>query len=93
MTVAGNDSPRPHDHRPHCRRRAAARPGPALGARARLAELQLLATAVDGDDAIDRVLADAPDIVFLDIRMPGRNGLEATEAIVEDWRIAGGHCP
>ncbi len=47
--------------------------------------LQLLETAVDGDDAVDRALAHRPDIVFLDIRMPGRSGLEAAEAIVEDW--------
>ena len=48
-------------------------------------ELQLLAHAVDGDDAVERALQQRPDIVFLDIRMPGRNGLEAAEAIVEEW--------
>ena len=48
-------------------------------------ELQLLEPAVDGDDAGERALAQRPDIVFLDIRMPGRSGLEAAEAIVEDW--------
>jgi DNA-binding LytR/AlgR family response regulator len=48
-------------------------------------ELQLLETAVDGDDAVERALAHRPDVVFLDIRMPGRTGLAAAEAIVEDW--------
>ncbi len=48
-------------------------------------ELQLLDSAVDGDDAVERVLTGRPDIVFLDIRMPGRSGLEAAEAIVEEW--------
>ncbi len=48
-------------------------------------ELQLLAPAVDGDEAVERALAQRPDIVFLDIRMPGRTGLEAAQAIVEDW--------
>jgi DNA-binding LytR/AlgR family response regulator len=48
-------------------------------------ELQLIDTAVDGDEAVERALAHRPDIVFLDIRMPGRNGLEAAEAIVEEW--------
>ena len=48
-------------------------------------ELRLLEPAVDGDDAVERALAQRPDIVFLDIRMPGRTGLEAAEAIVEDW--------
>ncbi len=47
--------------------------------------LQLLETAVDGDEAVERAIAQAPDVVFLDIRMPGRTGLEAAEAIVEDW--------
>ena len=48
-------------------------------------ELQLLELAVDGDEAVERALAQRPDIVFLDIRMPGRTGLEAAQAIVEDW--------
>ena len=48
-------------------------------------ELQLLDDAVDGDDAVERALASHPDVVFLDIRMPGRSGLEAVEAIVEEW--------
>jgi DNA-binding LytR/AlgR family response regulator len=48
-------------------------------------ELQLLEPAVDGDDAVERALAGQPDIVFLDIRMPGRSGLDAAAAIVEDW--------
>ena len=48
-------------------------------------ELQLLEAAVDGDDAVERALAQRPAIVFLDIRMPGRSGLEAAEAIVEEW--------
>jgi DNA-binding LytR/AlgR family response regulator len=48
-------------------------------------ELRLLPHAVDGDDAVERALQQRPDIVFLDIRMPGRNGLEAAEAIVEEW--------
>ena len=48
-------------------------------------ELQLLESAVDGDEAVERALAQRPDVVFLDIRMPGRSGLEAAEAIVEEW--------
>ena len=48
-------------------------------------ELTLLEHAVDGDDAVERALQHRPDIVFLDIRMPGRSGLEAAEAIVEEW--------
>jgi DNA-binding LytR/AlgR family response regulator len=48
-------------------------------------DLQQLEPAVDGDEAVERALAQRPDILFLDIRMPGRNGLEAAEAIVEEW--------
>src|SRR4051812_20394811 len=56
-------------------------------------ELQLQESAVDGDDAVERALAGRPDIVFLDIRMPGRTGLEAAQAIVEDWPAAAGPLP
>ena len=48
-------------------------------------ELRLLDSAADGDEAVERALEQSPDVVFLDIRMPGRNGLEAAEAIVEEW--------
>ncbi len=47
--------------------------------------LRQLAPANDGDEAVERALAERPDIVFLDIRMPGRSGLDAAAAIVEDW--------
>jgi DNA-binding LytR/AlgR family response regulator len=55
--------------------------------------LELLEPAVDGDDAVERALAGRPDIVFLDIRMPGRSGLEAAQAIVEDWPRDAGPLP
>jgi DNA-binding LytR/AlgR family response regulator len=56
-------------------------------------ELQLLESAVDGDDAVERTLSGRPDVVFLDIRMPGRSGLEAAEAIVEEWPGDAGALP
>jgi DNA-binding LytR/AlgR family response regulator len=55
--------------------------------------LELLEAAVDGDDAVERTLAGRPDVVFLDIRMPGRSGLEAAQAIVEDWPRDAGPLP
>ena len=55
--------------------------------------LQLLERAVDGDDAVERALSGRPDVVFLDIRMPGRSGLEAAEAIVEEWPDDAGALP
>ena len=56
-------------------------------------ELQLLEPAIDGDEAVERALEQRPDIVFLDIRMPGRSGLEAAEAIVEEWPAEAGALP
>lgn len=48
-------------------------------------ELQVVATVADGDAAVEQSLARGPDVVFLDIRMPGLGGLGAAEAIAEDW--------
>jgi DNA-binding LytR/AlgR family response regulator len=48
-------------------------------------ELQVVATAGDGHTAVERALALAPDVCFLDIRMPGTSGLEAAQALAEDW--------
>jgi len=56
-------------------------------------DLQLLEPAVDGDDAVERTLSGRPDVVFLDIRMPARSGLEAAEAIVEEWPADAGALP
>ncbi|MCO5976015.1 LytR/AlgR family response regulator transcription factor [Ideonella oryzae] len=47
--------------------------------------LQLLPTAPDGEEAVTQALTALPDLLFLDIRMPGQTGLEAAQAIVEDW--------
>jgi DNA-binding LytR/AlgR family response regulator len=48
-------------------------------------ELKVLTLAADGDEAIEGALSLRPEVLFLDIRMPGRSGLEAAQAIVEDW--------
>ena len=44
-------------------------------------ELQILDEAKNGDEAIALVEQHRPDFVFLDIRMPGKTGLEAAQAI------------
>jgi DNA-binding LytR/AlgR family response regulator len=55
--------------------------------RARLAEvwpeLEVVAEAKNGAEAVALVEAHHPDIVFLDIRMPGMNGVEAARAITQ----------
>lgn len=48
-------------------------------------ELRLLPLAQDGEHAIELAQAEWPDVLFLDIRMPGLDGLEASEAIVDAW--------
>jgi DNA-binding LytR/AlgR family response regulator len=55
--------------------------------RARLAEawpeLQLVAEAKNGTEAVALVVQHRPDIVFLDIRMPGLTGVEAAKQIAQ----------
>lgn len=44
-------------------------------------ELEIIAEAKNGEEAISQTLAHRPDFAFLDIRMPGVTGLEAAQAI------------
>jgi DNA-binding LytR/AlgR family response regulator len=46
-------------------------------------ELELVAEARNGDEAVAAVREHAPDVVFLDIRMPGITGIEAARQIVQ----------
>lgn len=48
-------------------------------------ELKILASVVHGAAAVTQALALRPDVLFLDIRMPGMSGLEAAAALAEDW--------
>lgn len=61
----------------------------AEGLRAELAalwpELRIVAMASHGQAALEAALAQRPEILFLDIRMPGMSGLEAAQALAEDW--------
>jgi DNA-binding LytR/AlgR family response regulator len=61
----------------------------AEGLRADLAalwpELQVVASVGDGLRAAGQALALRPDVCFFDIRMPGATGLEAAQALAEDW--------
>jgi len=47
--------------------------------------LQLVAQVGDGLSAVQQALALRPRICFLDIRMPGMDGLQAAQALAEDW--------
>lgn len=55
------------------------------GLRALLAgeeRIELVGEAQDGDEAVRLATELQPDVVLMDIRMPGRNGIEATRAIL-----------
>ncbi|MFD8565823.1 response regulator [Streptomyces sp. NPDC059639] len=45
-------------------------------------DLTVVAEAADGDDAIEMVQEHGPDVVLMDVRMPGRDGLSATREIL-----------
>ena len=47
--------------------------------------LQIQCVAADGISAVSQALALQPDVLFLDIRMPGQSGLEAAAEIADSW--------
>jgi len=48
-------------------------------------ELQVCGVAENGIAAVHEALAQRPDVLFLDIKMPGKTGLEAAQELAEDW--------
>ena len=45
------------------------------------ADLEVVGEAGDGEEAIERILELQPDLVFLDIQMPGCSGLEVAASL------------
>jgi len=50
-----------------------------------------LYTASDGDEALAAIEAQSPDLVFLDVMMPKRNGLEVARAVRDELGKADTH--
>lgn len=47
-------------------------------------DVELVGTAADGEEALEIFRKHRPEIVFTDIRMPGKDGLQVIEEIIKD---------
>jgi len=48
-------------------------------------DVDIVSEVDNGDEVVDRVRELAPDIVFLDISMPGKNGLDVLQELKEKF--------
>lgn len=52
-------------------------------------DLEIIGEAEDGVSAVERILADRPDVVFLDVQMPGLDGFAVLRALATETGAAG----
>ncbi|NDC77480.1 MAG: DNA-binding response regulator, partial [Chitinophagia bacterium] len=50
-------------------------------------EIEVVSEAVDADEGLLRIREDSPDLVFLDIQMPGKSGFEMLEELEQTPRV------
>lgn len=48
-------------------------------------DLEIVALCANGIEAIEQTLHHRPEVMFIDIKMPGKTGLEAVEELAEAW--------
>lgn len=51
-------------------------------------DIAVVAEAADGAEALDQVREHRPDVILMDVRMPGTDGVAATRAVVEEGLTA-----
>ncbi len=52
-------------------------------------DITVVGEAADGEEAVQQAVRERPDVVLMDIRMPGTDGLVATRRIAADDRLSG----
>ena len=53
----------------------------------RIPGVQVLAEAQDGDEAVTAIEEHRPDVAVVDLRMPGKDGIEIAAAVGDDTRV------
>jgi two-component system, NarL family, response regulator LiaR len=48
-------------------------------------EIEVINTAHDGEEALQKIAAEPPDLVLMDLKMPGMNGVHATRQIRKSY--------
>lgn len=55
-------------------------------------QIEVVGTAYDGAEALERIPNAKPDVVLMDLKMPGMNGIQATREIGANIPTSGSWC-